>query len=405
MSEHNRRMLDLKRCYMSFEPKVLESVKRHRRNIARARLVLVAPFALAALFGLVLLLVTVFLGGRLSETYEVADTMDALFWSGQGATLAKLIAALLCVVLVGGLGYNVFASARYARGRFEMFLQQQALDYEPTDAAKFENALQGAAIGAGVPAPCMLVLDDPAANAAAFQTDSGAQGVGVTSGLLRSDISVGEANAVMAHELAHLVIGENVRAPSITDLEFQPSLLLVLFGVLCAASVLVAPLNIYYILLLAACAAAAFVALVLVYHSDAFIVKLLNLEHHHDDILADSLAVKMTRDPAALKSAIRKVEMLARRTGRVPGGTILTRYLFVTPPTSPGDYYRYATRVAQNMLAGRRMPRTWMLFTRPANRAMRRLLEMESRMTVERLINLDLIEQGRWRALEDWRRD
>ena len=57
------------------------------------------------------------------------------------------------------------------------------------------------------------------------------------------------------------------------------------------------------------------------------------------------------------------------------------------------------------MLSGRKKHRTWLLFDKLASRAERSLLEMESRMTKERLMNLDLIEQGRWRALEDWSRD
>ncbi len=98
-------------------------------------------------------------------------------------------------------------------------------------------------------------------------------------------------------------------------------------------------------------------------------MKLLNLSYQHDDILADSLAVMITRDPAALKSAIKKVDALARQSGRVPGGTILSKYLFVTPPSASGDYFRYTTEVAGEMLSGRKQPRTWLLFQRPASKA------------------------------------
>lgn len=390
---------------MSFEPKVLESITLYRKKSRRARSLLMSPFILAVFLGIALLLVTLLVRGRISEVFEVSSDGEAEYWLTQAAVFIKFIAALSALVLVAGLGYNLYATSRYARARFALFVEQQTLDYGPTAADKFIAALDGAAVGAGVAAPGLVILDDPAANAVAFESDEGVWGVGATAGLLEAGISVAEANAIMAHELSHLVIGENVRAPRATDLEFQPSLLLVIFGTLCASSVLAAPANITYVVCEVVCVLAALAVLMLFYRSETFIVKLLNLAHQHDDILADSLAVKMTRDPAALKSAIAKVEALAARTGRVPGGTILSRYLFVTPPTRPGDYYRYTTQVASEILGGRKQPRTWLLFTRPANRATRKLLEVESRMTAERLINIDLIEQGRWRALEDWSRD
>ncbi len=387
---------------MSFEPKVLESIEQYRKKTARDRLKVLSPFIFAAMVAFVMLVVTLVLHGEIHEAFGGAS--DAL-WLRQATLFIKLVAAVLAVVLVSGLGYNVYAASRYARARFEMFIECQTLDVAPTSADKFTEALEGAAIGAGMQAPCMVVLDDPAANAAAFETDEGVQGVGVTAGMLEADISVGEANAVMAHELAHLVIGENVRAPVVTDVEFMPSLLLIAFGTFAVASVLVSPASIRYVLTELMIAAVLFVALVLIFRSETFILKLLDLAHQHDDLLADSLAVKITRDPAAMKSAIKKVEALARKSDRVPGGSILSRYLFVTPPTRPGDYYRYASAVAGEMLGGRKQPRTWLLFSGPASKATMKVLELESRMTAERLINLDLIEQGRWRALEEWSRE
>lgn len=390
---------------MSFEPKVLQSIEQYQKKTGRDRLLLMAPFFLAVLLALAILVATALLHGSIAEFFKLPEGTDGEYWLNQATLFIKIIAGFGISLLVAGLGYNLFAAVRYARARFELFTTQQTLDYAPISAQKFIEALDGAAIGAGVEAPCMVVLDDPAANAAAFESDQGTQSVGITAGMLAADISVSEANAVMAHELAHLFIGENVHAPMISDVEFQPSLWLIVFGIVSLSSVLAAPRSITYVLLEVFMIAAAVAVLTVIYRSETFIMKLLDLAHQHDDLLADSLAVKITRDPASMKSAIKKVEELAVATGRVPGGTILARYLFVTPPTRPGDYFRYATKAAGEVLGGRRQPRTWLLFSRPANDATRKVLELESRMTVERLINLDLIEQGRWRALEDWSRD
>lgn len=390
---------------MAFDPKVLESITSYRGKRNREQAILVVPFILAAFFGAFLLVFTVLARQWIDEVFKISTGGDASLVT-QATLFVKILTALPLVVLVGGFGYNLYVSVRYARARFAYFVDQQACEHRPTALDKFTEALEGAAIGAGAEAPTLCVLDDPGANAIAFEDESGSWGVGVTAGLLESDISVGEANGIMAHELSHLVIGENVSAPSIADVEFQPSLLLVTFGMLAAISVLASPpASFLYVVVEVACVAVIALFLMIRYRSERFTLKLLNLAYQHDDILADSLAVKITGDPAALQSAIRKVDALARESGRVPGGTILAKYLFVTPPTSTGDYFRYATKVAGEILGGGKQPRTWMLFSRPANRATRKILELESRMTAERLINLDLTEQGRWRALEDWKQD
>jgi Zn-dependent protease with chaperone function len=390
---------------MTFDPRVLESITSYRRKRNREQAILVAPFVLAVLLGALLLVFTLIARQWIAEVFNTSGAGDTS-WTTQATLFVKILTAPLLVVLVAGFGYHLYASVRYARARFGYFINQQACEYGPTALDKFTEALQGAAIGAGVEAPALCVLDDPGANAVAFEDEYGGRGVGVTAGLLEADISVGEANGIMAHELSHLVIGENVRAPDFSDVEFQPSLLLLAFGTLATVSVIASPPpSFLYVVAEVACVAAVVVFLMIRYRSESFIVKLLNLAYQHDDLLADSLAIKVTGDPAALQSAIRKVDAVARGSGRVPGGTVLAKYLFVTPPTSPGDYFRYATEVAGEMLGGRKQPRTWMLFSGPTNRATRKVLELESRMTTERLINLDLIEQGRWRALEDWEQD
>jgi Zn-dependent protease with chaperone function len=390
---------------MGFEPQVLESIEGYSKKTRRDQLLLMVPFILAFLFSVTVFLVTVFMKHQLSEVFKVPTSGEGSYWQTQVVVFVKVLAGALAVILVAGLGYNLYASARYARARFQLFVEQLVLDNDHIAENKYLNALEGAAIAAGVAAPGLRVLDDPAANALAFEDEDGNWEVGVTSGLLKAEVSVSEATAIMAHELAHLIIGEGIRMPGLADLEFQPSLMLVAFSALSAASILAAPANMLYAGIAILCILTVLVVLMLVYRSQAFIMKLLDLAHHHDDMLADSVAAKMTGDPSALKSAIEKVESLTRETGRVPGGTILARYMFVTPPGAPGDYVRFATEVATEILSGKKQPRTWLLFSEPVNRATRNVLDLELRLTRERLINLDLIEQGRWRALEDWSSD
>ncbi len=384
---------------MAFEPKVLECMSAYRKKTRRDKLTLMMPFILAAAASLALLLFTVLFRDYIIRSFPARSFFDP----GYGTSVfLKFLAAAAMIPIVGFFGYNLYSSVRYANARFRYFLEQRASDFDRTAAGKFAEALDGAAIAAGIAPPALVVLDDPAANAMAFTSEGGGKAVGVTTGLLEAAIPVDQANGIMAHELAHLLIGENVKAPGLADIEFLPSGLLVAFGALSMLAVLVAPPRLGYILLELGGTIVVFLMLALIHRSQAFINRLLDAAHHHDDILADSLAAKMTMDPLALEAAVRNLTDLAASSDRVPGGAVLARYMFVTPPTAEGDYFRYSSQVAGQMLTGKKTPRTWALHREAINEAMRGLLESERRAGKERIINLDLINQGRWRALEDW---
>ena len=385
---------------MNLEPKVLASIKDHKRELSRKEAVLLIPFIIAAIAGLALLVV-VALNLPFSDIFKTGPSGSPSFVQERIALSLKLL-ALACLPFMIYLGFVCDDRARYARERFEYFTGQHADDYEPTSLLKFQEALDGVGIAAGIQAPVLVVLDDPAPNAMAFADSEGTPYIGVTKGLLEADISVGEANAVMAHEVAHLIIGENVRPPSLWGIEFLPSVLLVVFGVLAFISIVLLKVELSVILIAWSTTILVFLSLILIQRSEGFILKQLDLAHHHDDILADSIAAYVSRDPQALVNVISKLDALMKENPRVPGGAILSRYLFITPATSTGDYYRYATQTVSGMLSGEKQPRTWLRFSKPASEAMRELLELESRVTSERLTNLEMIKQGQHRLLTDW---
>ncbi|PKQ27723.1 MAG: hypothetical protein CVT63_06420 [Candidatus Anoxymicrobium japonicum] len=385
---------------MSFEPKVLESIKEYKKKDARERLLLILPLVLVVAFGFVLLVAGFVFRGDLTRTYD-----PMLDWGGSGVMFIKVIAAVLMIFLLAGAAYDLWFSIRYAQSCFELFVNNQTLDCQPDAFMKFEEALQGASIAAGVEPPGLVVFDDPAVNAAAFIDADGNRMVGITAGMLKADISVNEANGVMAHELAHLIIDNSARMPALFDLEFLPALFLIAFGVFASLAIISAPSNLGYAIAVTLAIAAAVFVIIIVEKSQRFLMRLLDLSYKHDDMLADSIAVTITRDPVALASAIELVAAFAGESQRTPGGTILSRYMFVTAPMAQGDYFRYATEVASEMLTWKKQPRTWLLFQRPTNKAERKLLDLEQDGTHERLINLDMIRQGRRRAFVDWESD
>jgi len=387
---------------MNVEPKVLESIKDHRREVSKKETLLLSPFVIAAIAGLALLVVLA-VNTPFSGIFKIPPPYDPAYMQDRIALPLKVL-ALFCLPFMIYLGFVCVDRARYAKERFDYFTGQHTDDYEPTSLLKFQEAVDGVGIAAGIQAPVLVILDDPAPNAMAFADAEGTSFIGITKGLLEADISVGEANAIMAHEMAHLIIGENVKPPSLSGIEFLPSVLLVVFGVLALVSIVLLKVEFSVILIAWLITILIFLSLILIQRSQGFILKQLDLAYRHDDILADSLAAYISRDPQALENAIKKIDALMKENPRVPGGAILSRYLFVTPATSTGDYYRYATQTVSGMLSGEKQPRTWFRFSKCTSQAMREILELESGVTSERLTNLELIEQGRHRLISDWTR-
>ena len=387
---------------MNIEPKVLENIKQHKRELRKKEAVLLIPFIIAALAGLTMLLF-VALKTPYTQIFKTVPADSPSFLQDKIAVSLKYM-AILCLPFLIYLGFVCYKRVEYARDRFDYFTGQRTDDYEPASLLKFQEALDGIGIAAGLQAPVLVILDDPAPNAMAFTDAEGTPYIGITKGLLEADISVGEANAIMAHEMAHLIIGENVEPPDLWSIEFLPSVLLVVFGVLAVVSIVLLKVELSAILIAWLITILIFLSLILIQRSQGFILKQLDLAYQHDDVLADSLAAHMTRDPRALGNAIKKLDALIKENPRVPGGAILSRYLFVTPATSTGNYFRYATQTVSGMLSGEKQPRTWSLFAKCTSQAMKEILELESGATSERLTNLELIEQGRHRLASDWTR-
>jgi len=385
---------------VGLDPKVIESIDEFKAKKARDKFVLFLPLVLAVMFVLAIIVLNVFARGYFNRTYTTLHNINNAW-----VIIIRMLAGAALIALIAWWGFNLYAAVRYAQGRIETFLTLQTNDYDKAGYMVYEDAAGSASIAAGVQQPGIAIFDDTAANAAAFVDRLGNRMIGVTKGLLVAGLSVGEATGVMAHEVAHLIIGDNVKPPEMFDAEFLPSLLIILYGVLAALAVLTAPRNDGYLVLVTIVVAVIFLVLVLIQRSKRFLVKLLDLAFAHDDILADSVAADLTRDPDALVSAIKKVSALATKSDRTPGGTILARYMFVTYPTASGDYVRYATQIGSQLLTGGKQARTWFSFSGMMDEATREIYEQEKGVTRDRLVNLDLIKQGKWQAINSWNVD
>lgn len=130
--------------------------------------------------------------------------------------------------------------------------------------------------------------------------------------------------------------------------------------------------------------------------SSYYNVHMADLLYFHGDMLADAVAVKLIRDPDALRRAIERVNGLNKGQGYDIQQVYFAKYQFLPPGTTIGDYYRYAGSILGYKLGTDKFYVEKM--------AMFEEVEMEKRFFLQRMTNLHLIMQGKTRSVADWAR-
>lgn len=203
--------------------------------------------------------------------------------------------------------------------------------YDEGELASFKSDLDGVAIGMGVRAPGIVVVAVPTPTAFAFR-ERAVDYIAVTPALLEAGLSQAEREAVLAHELAHSVDGDALLEPNawrgMTGALFILAPLVVLLASLLGG---VSPEKLMVMilvpmLLLVIGWPLAIWLLVRPYNLNA--MKSLGL---YSDVLADSVAVKVTSNPDALKSAIVKLRDLTAEAPRMPSESIGFEHMFIGP--------------------------------------------------------------------------
>lgn len=372
---------------MELEAKVFQSIKYHRRRARLQQARLLSPFALALVLSVTMAVIP-FAAGLVP-----LDAREAFSgWNTQAGQYARVLGCLaLLAVIAAGVSY--LGKVRRLRALFLSSVLEGPGHHGGSALLKFQEALDGAAIAAGAPAPLLMVIDDTTPNALAFIDKERGPCVGVTTGMLAADFSVEEAVAIMADELARLLIGDRVRPPGVTQLEFLPNLMLLAFLVIVLVPLVLLKTRSPYPEISVLVAAAFLMFLLALKWSEYFNIRLMDLSAYHDDLLADSIAAQVSRDPDALEKAIEKVARLAKNT---EGLVYVSKYLFVSPWLITGDYFRYASRMVSSRPGSEG-------FTRIKWAIGEEVLELESRSTKDRMINLELIRRGSKRSLDDWK--
>ncbi|MBN2026514.1 MAG: hypothetical protein JW854_07145 [Actinobacteria bacterium] len=307
---------------MRLEPRVIECIKREKSRGRRIRVLTRVPLlvGIAACGALIALGLTAWSGPG-----EALDTPNrVLLW---------ITAALFAVFLAAFAAW--FARLRANTRRIAEEMTVPADDRAGFSIKTFRDALDAVSIGAGVPSPRLLVVGLPTVNALPVFRN-GKPHAAITGDALREGPFYRDAEAMMAQVLARVMLGHVWGTPVIFRSGLVPFFLLGTFFFALVMTLLVfLPSGIDYLVI-------AFLAVLMmssfVGPAGGFLFRHGDTARAHADALADSIAVKLTGDPAGMKALI---ERLAAGMGEVEYSLQLqyvSRYLFVCPPgaSAPG---------------------------------------------------------------------
>jgi len=352
----------------------IERIRFYRSSSRSLMYTVLAPLAFGVALSLVMLIVAIG-QGRCWLFEDISDYSTAL---------AVIVFIVVVVCLFGIASDLVRLRIRANLKDFYTENKYDALEYR-----SFTDALEGVSIAAGLNPPPLKVLGIPTVNSIAFR-EGGKPGVGVTAEALAAGLSRQEKEAMMAHEVAHIVLGDYFLASSSAGFEYAAYGLGVLF--LSMAALVTVAINVYVLLFLLPLAVPLAVVRV-----DARLRKKTRILYRHNDLLADTIAAKLTSDPQSLRHTIEKLWTLSEKTrARIPATAHFQGYMFVTRPLEAGPVKMVTYDGAA--ATGDKTDTTKIYWVPGKAAESRTWFAFE---TVEkRAANLHSIERGQWTELE-----
>lgn len=400
---------------MAFEPQVERSIKRHRQRRLLYRLLVISPLIIVVAASILF----VALSARADKGPELYPGLRS---STSFVIPVILIRFLPYFFIIGVAFYKLLMPAI----RQFNSLTSEITDYDHHSFQRYKNALQAVSIGSGIATPALVVLDIPTANAIAFRK-KGTPAVGVTRELLEADLTSSEVEAVMAHEVSHLVAGDEIRSPNVFTGVGGVVIVLVAvalpflysFGSFAYSfSMLALSLFLLPVMVLVG------IPLSLHLMMRPYSISRRNPTYYHNEIFADSVAAKLTSNPGALKGAIEKLTGLMRRSEDMPRETIGFTQLFVGPLKKwPLDMDRRVPGILEAL--GQRRPEgqtaqpLWLVslaerlgvpgpsrdryidaMEKAREKQVHDYIGWEEKLQKSRLHNLEMIEMNKWEAFQ-----
>lgn len=400
---------------MGFEPAVEKCIKQHRRKARMRKFVILIPVILVFLFGAVRIIPLIF---SLQATSSVSK-----YGTASVNFMPILLVPLLFVGVIGGVAY--FNMIKPLQRQYDSFAKP--LDnFDRRALARWQQGLEAAAVGAGIPAPVIVPVSLLTANTIAFEF-GGKPAVGVSAEALAADLSYAELEAVMAHEVAHITTRTYLHSPFI--IRDKKKLLIILgvafvFGLgmfLISPWLMMAPLMILPL-------APVFMGYSMRkywpvneqvgaqgagfgYGNRQQMPQPMTRDQmkgpmFDNDIVADSIATKIINEPQALRRAIGKLAQLMQYAPAMPAQRLSYNYLFIGPlqPWAP------MPDIAA-MQAGLGKPSFFQSMAQTQQRQQVQLVaqiyqqicqyaDTRRELVAERLENLQMIQQGTWKAFD-----
>ena len=232
----------------------------------------------------------------------IVITAFVLVWVLAGLVIGGLLGRSWASAIVGATCLTLVAAAgiwfSYYFGAGTVLAVSGAQPADPQQYAQLHNIVEALAIGAGLPKPAVYVIEDPSPNAFATGRDPQHAAVTATTGLLQM-MNREEVEGVLGHEMSH-----------IRDYDVR---LLLICSTLVGLAALIASFAFRGAFTMRGrdSAQVALIALALgvVFSVIAWLVgPLMQLALSRErESLADAAGVELTRNPAGLLSALRKL--------------------------------------------------------------------------------------------------
>lgn len=407
---------------MALEPAVEKSIREHRLRSMWHHVIPIVPLV-AVLALCVVLLVLGFTRNGGAITRLPGDPSIRSF---------RLFPIVILTILP--FIYLVPAYIKWVRPANNQFkrITREAENYDRVSYNRFRRGLESVSVGMGTSPPALVVLDFPGANTISFRLNSPA--IGVTREALQADLTQHEIESIMAHELTHLMGGDELRSPN--SFRGFSGAILVAVVLLPILSYWIAPRGFASAPYLLMVYLVPFISMFAVPFSmwlktRPYSISSINRYYFHKDILADSVSARLTKHPKAMKSAIEKMVDLMYQSEEVPNETIAFTQMFVGPlkewqtdienyvPGTLSTILNSMGQVAASQYDVSRNPGgTWeRLFTGYGERyptaeqrraaieqsmdvQMRGFIWWEKKLVNARIDNLDRVERNYWEAFE-----
>ncbi len=361
---------------MDMSTDAVERISFYRFDSRALMVTILAPLAFGVILSLVLLLVAIG-EGRLWLFESISDF----------STAAAVVATVGILVLFVAIS-AVLVRSRVHRNQKDFYAETE---YNRAEYESFKSALEGVSIGLGMSAPILKVLGIPTINTIAFR-ERGEPGIGVTAEALKAGLSRSEKEAMMAHEMAHVALGDYFLASSSAGFEYAGYGLGVLF-MLMAVLVTIA-INVYVVLFLLPLAVPLIVVLV-----DQRLRKKTRVLYRHNDLLADTIAAKLTSDPECLRKTIEKLWALSEvTTAVIPRTAHFQGYLFISRPLEAGPVKIVTYDGAASTGAPGGKKDSTRIYWVPGKTESRTSFAFDT--VKKRIANLKAIDMGHWTELE-----